>query len=91
MVLVLAGLLTISLILAGGCVQIQTIKDISPEEASTLIQNNQNNPDFVILDVRSAQELTERHVANAVNIGLYSDTFRLEPALYFFDSCQFLG
>jgi len=78
MVLVLAGLLVISPVLAGGCVQTQTIKDVSPKEASTLIQNDQNNPDFVILDVRTRQEFTDGHIANAINIDFYADTFRDE-------------
>lgn len=76
MVLVLTGLLVISPVLAGGCVQTQTIKDVSPKEASTLIQNNQNNPDFVVIDVRTPEDFANGHIANAVNIDYYSVTFR---------------
>lgn len=74
--LALAGLFIISSVLAGGCVQTQTIKDVSPKEASILIQNNRNNPDFVIIDVRTPQEFADGHIANAVNIDYYSVTFR---------------
>ena len=75
-------LLSVSLIigvaLAGGCVQAQIIEDITPQEAFTLIQNNQNNPDFVIIDVRTPQEFAEEHIENAINMDYYSETFRDE-------------
>ena len=75
-------LLSVSLIigvaLAGGCVQAQIIEDITPQEAFTLIQNNQNNPDFVIIDVRTPEEFAEEHIENAINLDYYSETFRDE-------------
>jgi len=75
-------LLSVSLIigvaLAGGCVQAQIIEDITPQEAFTLIQNNQDNPDFVIIDVRTPQEFAEEHIENAINMDYYSETFRDE-------------
>ena len=76
MALMLAGLFVISPVLAGGCVQTQVIKDISPQEASILIENNRNNPFFVIIDVRTPSEFADGHIANAVNIDFYSETFR---------------
>lgn len=76
MVWVLAGLVVISSVLAGSCVQTQTIKDVSPKEASTLIENNQNNPVFIIIDVRTPEEFADGHIANADNIDYYSVTFR---------------
>jgi len=89
----MAFLLSISLVtgvmLTGACAgeEIETpvqeapaqiIKDITPQEASTLIKNNQDNPDFVILDVRTPEEFTEEHIAEAVNLNFYSETFRDE-------------
>ena len=56
----------------------QITKDITPQEAFALIQNNQNNPDFVIIDVRTPQEFAEEHIENALNIDYYSETFRDE-------------
>ena len=34
----------------------QIIENISPQEAFDLIQENKDNPDFVILDVRTPEE-----------------------------------
>ncbi len=49
--------------------QNQIIKNISPEEAHELIIENKDNPDFVIIDVRT-------HLENAINLNYYSDTFQ---------------
>ena len=56
----------------------QIIEDIAPQEAFTLIQENQNNPDFVIIDVRTPEEFAEGYIENAVNIDFYAETFRDE-------------
>jgi rhodanese-related sulfurtransferase len=77
-------LVVAALILSVGCPKTppeaptQIIKDITTQEASTLIQNNQDNPDFVILDVRTHDEFAGGHIANALNLDYQSDTFRDE-------------
>jgi len=78
MVLALSVSLVIGVTLTGGCVRDETatIEDITPQEAFTLIQNNQNNPDFVIIDVRTRAEFVEEHIENATNIDFYSEAFR---------------
>jgi len=70
--------LVIGVTLTGGCVRDETatIEDITPQEAFTSIQNNQNNPDFVIIDVRTPAEFAEEHIENATNIDFYSEAFR---------------
>jgi len=84
MVLVLSVLLVIGVVLTGGCAGsiIETptriIENVTPREAFNLIQDNQNNPDFVIIDVRTPQEFAEEHIENAINIDYYSETFRDE-------------
>ena len=78
MMLILAISMVIGIVLTGGCAQTQTIKDVSPKEAATLIENNQNNPGFVIIDVRTPPEFAEGYIENAVNIDFYSETFRDE-------------
>lgn len=47
------------------------------QDASNLIQNNKDNPDFIIIDVRTADEFNSGHLANAVNIDYYSSDFKL--------------
>ena len=78
MVLVLSVSLVIGVALTGGCVLNGTalIEDITPQEAFTLIQSNQDNPDFVIIDVRTPQEFAEEHIENATNIDFYSEAFQ---------------
>ncbi len=85
--LVPTALLVIGAILMSGCApaQIETpspeapaqiIENVTPQEAFTLIQENQNNPAFVIIDVRTQEEFAEGHIENAVIIDYYSETFR---------------
>ncbi len=87
MMLVLSVSLVIGAVLTGGCVRDETvtpeittqiIEDITPQEAFTLIQDNQNNPDFVIIDVRTPEEFADGHIENAINLDYYSETFQDE-------------
>ncbi len=84
---VFLGALIIGVLLASGCIQtetntaksetqIQIIENITPEEAYILIQENKDNPNFVILDVRTPEEFLGEYIENAVNLDYYSDTFR---------------
>ena len=56
----------------------QIIADITAQEAFTLIQDNQGNPDFVIIDVRTPEEFARGHIENAINLDCQSETFRDE-------------
>ncbi len=84
MMLVLSVSLVAGVVLTGGCVRgeietlAQIIENITPQEAFTLIQDNQNNPNFVIIDVRTPEEVADGYIENAVNIDFYSETFRDE-------------
>jgi len=77
--LTLLVLLVIGVVSTGGCfgqeTPTQIIEDITPQEAFTLIQDNQNNPDFIILDVRTPEEFADGHIENAINLDYYSETF----------------
>jgi len=87
MISVFLGALIIAVLLTSGCIQtgnniaqaetqIRIIENITPEEAYILIQENKDNPNFVILDVRTPEEFLDEYIENAVNLDYYSDTFR---------------
>jgi rhodanese-related sulfurtransferase len=50
--------------------------NIPPEDAKKLVESNKQNPDFIILDVRTASEFKEGHIENAVNIDFYLPQFK---------------
>lgn len=64
-----------SFILTSSCTATQIIKNITPQEASRLIQDHADDPDFIILDIRTPSEFAEGHIENAANLDFYSDTF----------------
>lgn len=87
--MVLLALLVIGVALAGSCVgaEIETpppptptqiIENVTPQEAFALIQDNQDNPGFIIIDVRTPEEFAEAHIENAINIDFYAEAFRDE-------------
>ncbi|MFC1974337.1 rhodanese-like domain-containing protein [Chloroflexota bacterium] len=55
---------------------IQIIQDITPQEAFTLIKENTDNSDFIIIDVRTPNEFTDGHIKDAINMDFMSDEFR---------------
>lgn len=54
--------------------QTQIFEPVSPQEAYSLIQKNNDNPNFVILDVRTPKEFAGGHLEDAVNLDYYSKT-----------------
>ena len=78
MALALSVSLVIGATLMVGCVgeTVAIIEDITTQEALTMIQDNQNNPDFVIFDVRTSEEFNEEHIEDAINIDFYSEAFQ---------------
>lgn len=81
---VLSVFLVVGVILTGSCASRETkapsqiIETITSQEAFSLIKENQKNPEFVILDVRTQPEFAEGYIENAINIDYYSNTFRDE-------------
>ncbi len=73
-------LMLISVLLSGCASQTETprqiLEDINAQEAFELIERNQENPNFVILDIRTPEEFNEGHIENAINIDFYSETFQ---------------
>ena len=86
---ILLSILLVAILLASGCASAdtksskpesdaQTLETISSKKAFDLIQNNQADPDFVILDVRTPAEFAAGHIENAVLIDFYAKTFANE-------------
>jgi len=53
-------------------------KSITPREAFNLIQENKDNPNFVIIDIRTPEEFADGHIEHAINIDFRSENFREE-------------
>ena len=56
----------------------QIIEHLSPQDAFALIQDNQDNPNFAIIDVRTPEEVAGGYIEGAINIDFYADTFEAE-------------
>jgi hypothetical protein len=72
------------LLATGGCAEsveiTQVFKDVTAQGASDLIQQNEGNPDFQIIDVRTTEEFSDGHIEDAILIDFYSEDFRDEIA-----------
>ncbi len=53
-------------------------KNVSPQDSASLIQENKNNPDFVILDVRTPAEFSQGRIKGSIQLDYRSDTFSTE-------------
>ena len=84
--LLLAAVLTVVLLISG-CAQdentamktatkVQVIEDITVEQAFALLQENSDNPDFVLLDVRTPAEFEVERIESAIMLDYYSENFR---------------
>lgn len=51
------------------------IKDVTCKEAFKIIKENENNSDFVILDVRTPEEYSEDHLEGSRNLDYNSPDF----------------
>jgi rhodanese-related sulfurtransferase len=51
---------------------------LEAKDAFALIQKNKNNPDFVVLDVRTPEEFKDGHIEGAININYNSGGFKTE-------------
>ena len=83
LLMIILPVVTIILGLLVGCVSetttsTQFVKDVTAQEAMTIINENQDNPEFIIADVRTLAEFNDGHIENAVNIDFNSEAFRSE-------------
>ena len=51
-------------------------ENISVQQAYELIQNNQINTDFAVIDIRTPQEYVTGYIKDAINIDYYTSTFQ---------------
>ena len=81
-VLVFSILLITGVLLAQGCAgelngtSAQIIKFVTPQQAFQLIQENQNNPDFIIIDDRPKDQFDSGHIENALHIIFSSEQLK---------------
>ena len=66
------------------------LQDVSAKEAAKLIEQN---PDIIILDVRTPLEFRVSHIDNAINVNFYSFSFKeqikkLDPTKTYLLHCQ---
>ena len=86
-IVIITVLLSLSIIL-GGCDLItgentcttphdneQQIYDVTAQKAFDIIQENADNPDFIIIDVRTPEEYTNGYIKRAINIDINSGEF----------------
>ncbi|WP_292365338.1 MULTISPECIES: rhodanese-like domain-containing protein [unclassified Methanoculleus] len=96
----LAVLLAVALVLAGGCLEgspapdDQVVRTITPSEASALIEEREGDPGFVIVDVRRPDEFAGGHIPGAININSaeFSEHLDgLDPEATYLVYCQRAG
>ena len=65
------------LLLVAGCSQTSAadIQPVTAQQADELIQANNGNPDFIILDLRTPREFDQGHIAGARLIDYYNPQF----------------
>jgi rhodanese-related sulfurtransferase len=69
------------------------LKNVSTVEGYDLVNKNSNNPDFIIMDVRTPAEYQSGHLANAVNVDIYAQDFesrlgQMDKDLQYLVYCQ---
>ena len=75
-VVLAGGVLHLTASAAESRSQTQLIKDVTPQDAYSLIQKNKANPNFVILDVRTPKEFAGGHIEGAINLNYKAPTFK---------------
>ena len=79
---VMSAILLFNIVLISGCRQPTTqtifvpVPTITVSDADKLISENVGNQDFVILDVRTPDEYTARHITGAIDISYESAQFK---------------
>jgi len=80
------SLVSLLILLVGGVVACSTdtaegtFKTVTPDEGLALIRQHKDDPNFVILDVRTPEEFAAGHIAGAQNIDFYAPDFEQQLA-----------
>jgi len=53
----------------------QPFTAILPRDAHVMIMNNRENPDFVLIDIRTPEEFMSGHIGGAININYHDADF----------------
>ncbi len=71
-------LLALAFVLAacGGAKTATRIQQVSPVEAFQLIEKHRQDPDFIILDIRTPQEFVSARIEGARNVDFYAPDFK---------------
>lgn len=72
---VFSAVFWILFVFSAGCLT-QDERLLEPAAALDLMRSNQGNPDFVILDVRTAGEFRQGYIEGAVLLDYYAADFR---------------
>lgn len=56
----------------------KAVKEVEAEEARVIIEEKKGSTEFVILDVRTAEEYSGGHIEGAANIDVKSESFKEE-------------
>ncbi|HTX61091.1 MAG TPA: rhodanese-like domain-containing protein [Methanobacterium sp.] len=54
------------------------VEELEPKEAFTEIEKHHDNPDFIVLDVRTPKEYNKEHLENAEVLDFKSSNFKEE-------------
>ncbi len=68
-------------------------EEIEPKEAFTILEKNRDNPDYVILDVRTPEEYDKGHIENALLLNSKTSDFedeleRMDKTKKYFVYCR---
>ncbi|MCP4023145.1 MAG: rhodanese-like domain-containing protein [Desulfobacteraceae bacterium] len=61
---------------SGFAVEKGIFKDISPEQADQMIQDNSQDQNLAVLDVKTEQEYQNNHVSGSTQMDFFSSTFK---------------
>lgn len=68
---ILISTLSLFLLLSSILLQAQNYYELSSQESYALWLKSRSNPNFVIIDIRTASEYNNGHIENAINIDFY--------------------